>query len=163
MANIPLRDTVPLEAISWIVIWPMRRNLLRFSSFLAELLAAESSRATIPRRKPPRSAKNTSARTTHTFLLANPNLEGEIHLKGGRFLTSQFSIWMFIIDLMHPWFMHFFPHFFIWFLIQGTFSNSRTKRESWKFPQNPLLKFQSWDMDQIGFHQKFISIISKIK
>jgi hypothetical protein len=28
-------------------------------------------------------------KTTHTYLLANPNLEGEIHIKGVRLVTSQ--------------------------------------------------------------------------
>jgi hypothetical protein len=30
-----------------------------------------------------------SEKTTRTYLLANPNLEGEIHLKGVRLVTSQ--------------------------------------------------------------------------
>jgi hypothetical protein len=30
-----------------------------------------------------------SEKTTHTYLLANPNLEAEIHLKGVRLVTSQ--------------------------------------------------------------------------
>ena len=78
----------------------MRRNPSRFSSLPAELYAARSSNfakfsgAIIPRRKPPLSDK----KSTHTYFLANPNLEGEIHLKGGRFVTSQFSIWMLYID-----------------------------------------------------------------
>ena len=73
----------------------MKRSQSRFSSFLAELLTARLSSfakfsgATIPRRKPPGSEKKIFARTTETFLLTNPNLEGEIHLKGGRFVTSQ--------------------------------------------------------------------------
>ena len=66
----------------------MKRNQSRFSSFLAELLAARLSSfakfngATIPRMKPPRNRKKTYGKTTHTYFLANPNLEGEIHLKG---------------------------------------------------------------------------------
>ena len=76
----------------------MRRNPSRFLSSPIKLLAARSSSfarfsgVTIPRRKPHENEKKTSERTTHTFLLANPNLEGEIHLKGGRFVTSQFSL-----------------------------------------------------------------------
>jgi hypothetical protein len=31
----------------------------------------------------------TSVKITHTYLLATPILEGENHLKGGRFVTSQ--------------------------------------------------------------------------
>jgi hypothetical protein len=34
--------------------------------------------------------KKNFEKTTRTYLLANPNLEGEIHLKGGRLVTSQF-------------------------------------------------------------------------
>ena len=72
----------------------MRRNQSRFSSLRAESLAARLSSfakfsgATTRRMKPPRSRKICS-RTTLTYFLANPNLEGEIHLKGGRFVTSQ--------------------------------------------------------------------------
>ena len=77
----------------------MRRSQSRFSSSLDELLAArlssfaKSSGATIPRRKPPGSEKKIFVETTRTYLLANPNLESEIHLKVGRFVTSKFSIW----------------------------------------------------------------------
>src|SRR3954464_15098312 len=80
----------------------MRRSPLRFSKLQAGLSAARSSSSArfnvviIPKKKPPGNEKKISDRTTHTFLLANPNLEGEFHLKGGRFVTSQFSIWMFI-------------------------------------------------------------------
>src|SRR5215216_1042764 len=93
----------------------MRRSPSRFSSSPVELLAAKSSSsarfsgATTPRKKPPGSAKKTSARTTHTFLLANPNLEGEIHLKGGRFVTSQFFKFgcYSLVYHKHSSFMHF--------------------------------------------------------
>ena len=67
----------------------------KFSSLLAELLAARLSSfakfsgATIPRRKPPGKERMIYARTTHTYFLANPNLKDEIHLKGGRLVTSQ--------------------------------------------------------------------------
>ena len=54
---------------------------------------AKFSGATTPRRKPPGNEKKICSRITLTYLLANPNLEGEIHLKGGRFVTSQISIW----------------------------------------------------------------------
>ena len=73
----------------------MRRNLSKFSSLPAELLAARLSSsakfsgATIPRMKPPGNERKGYAKTTHTYFLANPNLEDEIHLKGGRFVTSQ--------------------------------------------------------------------------
>ena len=82
----------------------MKRSQSKFLSFLVELLAARLSSVTkfsgakIPRWKPLGNEKEIFARTTQTFLLTNPNLEGEIHLKGGRFVTSQFSIWMLYID-----------------------------------------------------------------
>ena len=66
----------------------MRRNLSRFSNLLAELPAARLSNfakfsgVTIPRMKPPGSERKIYGRTTLTYFLANPNLEGEIHLKG---------------------------------------------------------------------------------
>ena len=76
------------------VILLMRRNPSEFSRLRTELPAARSSNfarfcgATTLRRKPPGSEKKIFARTTQTFLLTNPNLEGEIDLKGGRFVTS---------------------------------------------------------------------------
>src|SRR3954462_2671599 len=75
----------------------MRRNRSRFwrhqkglpvprqSSF------ARCSGATTPKRKPLGSVRMTSERTTHTYLLAAPNLEDEIHLKGVSLVTSQIS------------------------------------------------------------------------
>ena len=66
----------------------MRRNQLRFLSMPAESPAARLSSfakfsgATIPRMKPPGSERKNYGRTTLTYFLANPNLEGEIHLKG---------------------------------------------------------------------------------
>ena len=41
MADIPLRDAVPLERYNWIVILHMRRNQSRYSSLPAELHAAK--------------------------------------------------------------------------------------------------------------------------
>ena len=73
----------------------MRRNPSRFSNLPVELLAARLSSfakfsgATIPRMKAPGNERMIYARTTHTYFLANPNLEDEIHLKGDRFVTSQ--------------------------------------------------------------------------
>src|SRR3954469_9186229 len=78
----------------------MRRNRSRFwrqqkglpvprqSSF------ARCKGVTTPKRKPLESVKMTSERTTHTYLLAAPNLEDEIHLKGVSLVTSQ------ILDLV---------------------------------------------------------------
>src|SRR4051812_6298916 len=42
----------------------------------------------IPKRKQHGKEKMIFGKTTLTYLLANPNLEGEIHLKGVRFVTS---------------------------------------------------------------------------
>ena len=56
---------------------------VRLSSF------AKFSGATIPRMNPPGNERKTYGKTTHTYFQSNPNLEGEIHLKGGRFVTSQ--------------------------------------------------------------------------
>ena len=95
MADIPWEIQCHWKRYSWIAIWPMRRSQSRFSSLPAELLAtrlysfAKLSGATTQRMKPPRSERKICWRTTLTYFLANPNLEGEIHLKGGRFLTSQ--------------------------------------------------------------------------
>src|SRR3954466_5256984 len=50
--------------------------------------------ATTPKRKPLGSVRMTSERTTHTYLLAAPNLGDEIHLKGVSLVTSQ------ILDLV---------------------------------------------------------------
>ena len=89
MADIPLRETVPLEAIQLdsdltyeekpvkILEYASQSPAVRLSSF------AKFSGATIPRRKPPGSERKTYGKTTHTYFLANPNLEDEIHLKGG--------------------------------------------------------------------------------
>ena len=76
----------------------MRRSLLRFLRLQRGSLeprssgSAKFSGVTTPRRKLPGKEKKISGRTIHTFLLANPNLEDEIHLKGGRFVTSQFLL-----------------------------------------------------------------------
>jgi hypothetical protein len=51
---------------------------------------ANFSGVTIPKKKQLGNEKMNSEKTTRTYLLANPNLEGEIHLKGVRLITSQF-------------------------------------------------------------------------
>src|SRR3954465_11049414 len=55
---------------------------------------ARCSGATTLKKKPLESVRMTSERTTHTYLLAAPNLEDEIHLKGVSLVTSQ------ILDLV---------------------------------------------------------------
>ena len=64
---------------------PAELHAARLSSF------AKFSGATIPRMKPPGSEKKTNGKTTHTYFLANPDLEGDIHFKGGTFVTFQIS------------------------------------------------------------------------
>ena len=83
----------------------MRRSQSRFSIMPAELLAARLSSfakfsgTTTQRMKPPGKEKKICSRTTLTYFLANPNLEGEIHLKGGRFVTSQiFNLECYTLD-----------------------------------------------------------------
>ena len=83
----------------------MRKNQSRFLSLPAELLVARLSSfakfsgATTRRMKPPGSERKICSRTTLTYFLANPNLEGEIHLKGRRFVTSQiFNLECYTLD-----------------------------------------------------------------
>ena len=89
MADIPLRDTVPLETIQLDSDLTYEENPVKILEFPVELLAARLSSfakfsgANIPRRKPPGNERKTYGRITLTYFLANLNLEGEIHLKGG--------------------------------------------------------------------------------
>src|SRR3954464_11987523 len=72
----------------------MRKNLSRFLRLQKELLgqrlsdSARFSGTIIPRKKQHGKEKMIFGKTTLTYLLANPNLEGEIHLKGVIFVTS---------------------------------------------------------------------------
>jgi hypothetical protein len=65
--------------------WRHQRELLlpRQSSF------ARFSGITTQKKKQLGNEKMNSEKTTRTYLLANLKLEGEIHLKGVRFVTSQ--------------------------------------------------------------------------
>ena len=88
MAEVPLRDTVPLEAIQLdsdltyeekpvkILEYAVESPAARLSSF------ARFSGATTLGMKPLGREKKICSRTTLTYFLANPNLQGEIHLKG---------------------------------------------------------------------------------
>src|SRR3954467_9640926 len=73
----------------------MRRNRSRFWRQQKGLPVprqsgfAKYSGATTPKRKPLGSVRMTSEKTTHTYLLAAPNLGDEIHLKGVSLVTSQ--------------------------------------------------------------------------
>jgi hypothetical protein len=74
----------------------MKRNLSKSWRHQKELLVprqssfAKFSGATILKKKQLGNEKMNSEKTIHTYLLANLNLEGEIHLKGVRLVTSQF-------------------------------------------------------------------------
>jgi hypothetical protein len=65
--------------------WRHQKELLepRLSNF------AKFSGVTTQRRKQLGNEKMNFEKTTRTYLLANPNLKGEIHLKGVRLVTSQ--------------------------------------------------------------------------
>ena len=95
MANIPLRDTVPLEAIQLDSDLTYEEKPVRILEFASRVTRSKVIKfckvqwGHIPRMKPPGNERLIFAKTTHTYFLANPNLEGEIHLKGGRFVTSQ--------------------------------------------------------------------------
>src|SRR4051812_6451005 len=109
----------------------MRRNRSRFwrqqkglpeprqSSF------GKCSGVTTPKRKPLGSVRMTSERTTHTYLLAAPNLEDEIHLKGVSLVTSQ------ILDLV----LHIIHSIASCLSIQ----NRRLKESANRYLQNPIL------------------------
>ena len=95
MAEIPLRDIVPLEAIqleSDLTYEEKPVKILEYASRVTRskvIKFAKSSGVTTRRMNPPGSKRKIYGKTTPTCFLANPNLEGEIHLKGVRFVTSQ--------------------------------------------------------------------------
>src|SRR4051812_10649513 len=72
----------------------MRRNQSRFLRLQKELLGLRLSNSAkfnvtiILKKKQLGKEKMIFGKTTLTYLLANPNLEGNIHLKGVRFVTS---------------------------------------------------------------------------
>src|SRR3954464_10593139 len=72
----------------------MNRNLSRLlrlqkeSHGLRLSSSAKYNGTTILKRKQHAKEKMIFGKTTLTYLLANPNLEGDIHLKGVRFVTS---------------------------------------------------------------------------
>ena len=95
MADIPLRDTVPLEAIQLDSELTYEEKPVRILEFASRVTRSKVIKfckvqwSHHPRMKPPGNERMIFAKTTHTYSLANLNLEGEIHLKGGRFVTSQ--------------------------------------------------------------------------
>src|SRR4051812_8970709 len=115
MAEVPLRDTVPLEVIQLkddltyeekpvkILEYASRVTLSKVIKF-CKVQWNHHSEDEAPRRE-----KKICSRTTLTYFLANPNLEDEIHLKGGRFVTSQiFNLECYTLD-HHAY--HIFLHF----------------------------------------------------
>ena len=111
----------------------MRRNRSRFLNTPAESPAARLSSfakftgATISRMKRPGSERKIYGRTTLTYFLANPNLEGEIHLKGGRFVTSQiFNLECYTLD------HHCISYFIAFWLDPRNFTQLKDpRRELW--------------------------------
>src|SRR3954470_1523001 len=99
--------------------WRQRRGLPvpRRSDF------ARCSGATTPNRKPLGSVRMTSERTTHTYLLAAPNLGDEIHFKGVSLVISQ------ILDLV----LHIIHSIASCLSIQ----NRRLKESANRYFQNP--------------------------
>ena len=74
MAQTPLRDTVLLEDVQ------LESGLTYEEKPISGIITKKM--------KQPRKEKKILKKTIVTYLLANPNLEGEIHLKGVRFVTS---------------------------------------------------------------------------
>src|SRR3954468_14979513 len=116
MADIPLRDTVPLEAIQFdnnLTYEKKPVKILEFASRVTRSKVIKFCKVQWSHHtgdeKPPGSERKICSRTTLTYFLANPNLEGEIHLKGGRFVTSQiFNLECYTLD-HHAY--HNFLHF----------------------------------------------------
>src|SRR3954464_14854300 len=130
----------------------MKRSQSRFLSMPAELPAARLSSfakfsgTTTQRMKPPGREKKICSRTTLTYFLANPNLEDEIHLKGGRFVTSQiFNLECYTLD-------HHTYHIFLafWSILEIS-RNSRTLGESWRFHYFIFEISQNFEKRIIGF------------
>ena len=77
MAGIPLRDTVPLEAIQLDSDLTYEEKPVKILEF-----ASRVTRNKVIKFCKVQWSHHTEEETTQTFLLTNPNLEGEIHLKG---------------------------------------------------------------------------------
>ena len=97
---------------------PVESPAARLSSF------ARFSGATTQRMKPPRSERRICCKTTITYFLVNPSLEGEIHLKGGRFVTSQiFNLEFYTLD------HHCISYFIAFGLIQKFYATQDPRRK----------------------------------
>ena len=94
MAETPLRDIVLWRKFNWKVISLMKKSQSRFwrqlkgSPEQRPSNFARFSGTITQKMKQPGKEKKILKKTIFTFLLANPNLEDEIHLKGVRFVTS---------------------------------------------------------------------------
>jgi hypothetical protein len=96
MADTPLRDIIPLEEVqleSGLTYEKKPIKILETSESVTRtetIKFAKFNGVTILKKKQLGNEKMNSEKTTRTYLLANLNLEGEIHLKGVRLVTSQF-------------------------------------------------------------------------
>ena len=105
MADIPLRDTVPLEVIQLDNNLTYEEKPVKILEFVSQVTRSKvikfckvqwshhtEDEATWER-------EEDLLKDHPTYFLANPNLEGEIHLKGGRFVTSQiFNLKCYTLD-----------------------------------------------------------------
>ena len=95
MADIPLRDTVPLEAIqldSDLTYEEKPAKILKFASRVTRSKVIKFCKVQWSHHTDDEATweREDDLRKDHPHLfLANLNLEDEIHLKGGRFVTSQ--------------------------------------------------------------------------
>ena len=95
MADIPLRDTVPLEAIqleSDLTYEEKPVKILEFASRVTRSKVIKFCKVKWSHHTEDEATwerEDDLRKDHHTYFLANPNLKGEIHLKGGRFVTSQ--------------------------------------------------------------------------
>ena len=109
--------------------------------------------------KSPGNERKTYGRTTRTYFLANPNLEGEIHLKGGRFVTSQiFNLECYTLD-------HHCISYFIAFLLDPRNSTQlKDPRRELGILLNFMFEFsQILKIGSFGFNYFSSSNVSNVK
>ena len=131
----------------------MRRNQSKFSKLPVEPPAARLSSfakfngTTTQRMKPPGRERKIFSRTTLTYFLANPNLEGEIHLKGGRFVTSQiFNLECYTLD-------HHAYHIFLHFVDARNFTQLKDPRRELGIIRFSYLNFIKYrNKDQLFYY-----------
>ena len=94
MAETPLRDTVPLEEVQLESDLTYEEKPVKILETAERITRMKTIRLCkvqwiiIPKMKQPGKEKKILKKTILTYLLANLNLEGEIHLKGVGFVTS---------------------------------------------------------------------------